>query len=163
MHVSTQTKLTAPIAIVTGIVCGYLAPAYWVSGFALGILFGKIQGNSAVDGVKNGKPCNSLGQMMAYNSNNENEYKENAVLRLCNRSLPGLVTTSLNALACYVVVSKVSLPIIFGMSTFPLLLGAGGLFLGYTLGTYFCLEQLNTQAKLLDDKKIVGWLEKVVL
>ena len=164
MHMSLQTKITTPVSLAAGAACAYLVPSQWLTLFFVGFLFGKLRGDSQSNLVKNGPSFESLGQMMGYSKSDDLNQRDKAARNLGRASLPGLVTTGLNLCTCYVTISKVCLPIIFGLPMTPILIGISGLFLGFNLAQYFCLERLDKWVQHNEkNRKILSMLNQIVL
>ncbi len=141
MEISLQTKLATTCSLAAGAVCAFLSPYQWVTGLALGALFGHLKGRSlaqnAIDGF-----CNSSSDTFSFSA--EEKMRKKAAKQLGKASLPGLMTTAANVGACLLLISKVALPLIFNYIP---VIGAG-LLIGYTVAAYLNLEKAQERQKI---------------
>lgn len=127
MQISFQTQLTIGVGAVAGAITAYHRPYAYLTGLFVGAVIGYASRNAPLQGIKeNPRVFIDLTDFFFVYGVNSIKY----------------IKTFINLFACFFVISKVALPIIFGISLTTLVIGFAGLNTGEYLTGLIQLKQL---------------------
>lgn len=132
MRISLETKITTGLSLAIGVAYVYQGSYSWLTGLALGAIYGHLKNKSLHN--------------EALNIKKRPTFRELNAAELGKKSLPGIITFGVN-IAAYLSVYKAALATIFKNIPVNLFAGFAGALVGSTMASYAHLKSVERQSK----------------